>query len=411
MTPPLGLFEGYGIELEYMLVRRDTLDVLPVADRLLAAAAGRPTGDYESGPLAWSNELALHLIELKTNGPAPRLDALPAVFAGDLARIEGLLAPLDGRLMPGAMHPWMDPRTELKLWPQDDEIYRIYDRIFDSRGHGWANLQSMHINLPFAGDAEFARLHAAVRLLLPILPALAASSPFADAASSGAMDRRLEVYRRNQERIPEIAGDVVPETVSSRVEYEERILWPMYRAIAPHDPQGVLQEEWLNSRGAIARFDRNAIEIRVLDTQEHPRADLACAALVAAVLRALATGRWRPLVAQQAMPQTALVRLFEVCVREADEATIRDADYLAHFGVAQRARKARDLWWQLAETVLAGGDQDAPAWHEPLETIFRKGVLARRILRAAGDRPSRDRLHAVYTELCECLRHGRSFGA
>ena len=36
----LGLFEGVGIELEYMIVTRDTLDVLPIADELLKAVVG-----------------------------------------------------------------------------------------------------------------------------------------------------------------------------------------------------------------------------------------------------------------------------------------------------------------------------------------------------------------------------------
>ena len=31
----LALFEGVGIELEYMIVNRETLDVLPIADELL----------------------------------------------------------------------------------------------------------------------------------------------------------------------------------------------------------------------------------------------------------------------------------------------------------------------------------------------------------------------------------------
>ena len=44
----------------------------------------------------------------------------------------------------------------------------------------------------------------------------------------------------------------------------------MYRAIDPLDTEGILQEEWLNSRAAIARFDRGAIEIRCMDTQECP---------------------------------------------------------------------------------------------------------------------------------------------
>ena len=36
----------------------------------------------------------------------------------------------------------------------------------------------------------------------------------------------------------------------------------------------------MNSRGAIARFDRNAIEIRVIDVQECPKADLAIAIFI-----------------------------------------------------------------------------------------------------------------------------------
>jgi hypothetical protein len=32
----------------------------------------------------------------------------------------------------------------------------------------------------------------------------------------------------------------------------------------------VLRHEWVNARGAIARFDRSAIEIRVLDVAECP---------------------------------------------------------------------------------------------------------------------------------------------
>ena len=62
---------------------------------------------------------------------------------------------------------------------------QAFDRIFSCQGHGWANLQSMHINLPFADDAEFGRLHAAIRFLLPLLPGLTASSPVMDGAVTG----------------------------------------------------------------------------------------------------------------------------------------------------------------------------------------------------------------------------------
>jgi carboxylate-amine ligase len=52
------LFTKFGIELEYMLVRDDSLDVAPIADRILAQAAGRITNEVERGIMAWSNELA-----------------------------------------------------------------------------------------------------------------------------------------------------------------------------------------------------------------------------------------------------------------------------------------------------------------------------------------------------------------
>ena len=43
---------------------------------------------------------------------------------------------------------------------------------------------------------------------------------------------------------------VVPEPVTSRQEYHDVILRPIWQAIAPHDPDDLLQQEWLNSRGA-----------------------------------------------------------------------------------------------------------------------------------------------------------------
>ena len=69
MSEFLSAFSGFGIEIEYMIVDRTTLDVAPLADRLLTEAAGELTEETEQGEIAWSNELALHVIEVKTNGP------------------------------------------------------------------------------------------------------------------------------------------------------------------------------------------------------------------------------------------------------------------------------------------------------------------------------------------------------
>jgi gamma-glutamyl:cysteine ligase YbdK (ATP-grasp superfamily) len=409
--PPLGLFEGTGIEIEYMIVDRERLDVRPLADELLRAKCGRYRSELENGPIAWSGELALHLLELKTSAPAPRLAGLAARFQADVCEANERLAPLGARLLPGGMHPWMDPRRELHLWPhQHAGIYRAFDRIFGCRSHGWANLQSTQLNLPFRGDGEFARLHAALRLLLPLLPALAASSPLVEGAPSGFLDSRLEFYRTNARRVPSVTGAVVPEPVFSRAEYESAILGRIHADLAPLDPDGTLRHEWVNARGCIARFERSALEIRVLDTQECPRADLAVAAAVIAVTRALVLGQLSPEEAQRAVETDALAALLVEVAREGEAARLEDPAYLALFGSRLRRCRVGELWADLVERVVAR-DPAAQEQRADLEVILAEGPLARRLLRRLGVDPGPARLHSVYGELAECLAAGELFRA
>jgi gamma-glutamyl:cysteine ligase YbdK (ATP-grasp superfamily) len=386
-----------------MIVDCETLDVRPIAERLLASFAGREASDVERGPMGWSNELVRHVVEVKNAQPAARLAPLIPRFHDEVRAADALLAEFGARLMPGAMHPWMDPVHETELW--DGEIYATYDRIYDCRTHGWANLQSMHVNLPFAGDSEFARLHAAIRLLVPLLPALAASSPIADGAWRGLLDYRLDAYRNNCTVTPSVGGRVVPETVETQAEYDAKILRPMYDEIARHDTASVLQHEWLNSRGAIARFDRAAIEIRVIDVQECPHIDLAIAAAARAVTRSLFEERYAPLDEQQGIGTEVLEQVLLATMRDADEAVIDDAEYLHALGIASGRANARDVWASLLDDASANH-----AWWQPtLDAILREGPLARRILRATGPSPDRGRLRDVYGRLCECLRDGHMF--
>ena len=395
MSKTLSLFEGFGIEIEYMIVDAATFNVRPICDRLFTSVAGSLVDEIERGPIAWSNELAGHVVELKTNGPAPRLDDVHEAFALEVRAINEILTPFRAQLLGTGMHPWMLP-DELVLWPGgQNEIYESYDRIFSCKGHGWANLQSVHINLPFADDAELARLHKAIRLLLPVLPALCASTPLCEGRRSGWLDYRMEVYRHNADRVPSIAGQIVPEDINSQAEYEQRILAPMYAEIAPLDTLHVLQEEWLNSRGAIARFDRNAVEIRVVDCQECPKADLAIVEAVVGVLRALVP-RMRMTDAQ---PDTsALAAVFLATIRDG-EATRLPADYVGALTGNARAMSAGELWARLLNGVSLSAAAAAA-----LDVQMHQGPLARRILRAVHEDTSRAGLEHVYRELGRCLQ-------
>jgi hypothetical protein len=399
---PLGLFDAYGIEVEYMIVDGERLDVAPAADALLEAVAGELTDEFENGDVAWNNELALHVVELKCNGPRRKLAGLAESFAANVRLANDKLGREGSRLMPTAMHPWMDP-AKVQLWPHGTRvIYETFDRIFSCKGHGWANLQSMQINLPFAGDDEFARLHAAVRFLLPILPGLAASSPIVDGERNGILDNRLVVYRGNCARIPSVTAAVVPDPVGSIGEYHERILEPIYRALEPHDPEGVLRHEWINARGAIARFDRMAIEIRVLDVQETPFMDVAYAALIVEVLKLLCAEQWLDVHGMNRWPTADLAKLLELTERDAETASLGSKPYLAALGFRGSGTDLKGLWEHLIETVSARASIDV-ATGRLLEHYLRHGTLATRISRAVGLAPARAKIARVYEHLCEAL--------
>jgi len=436
-SPALHLLGGLGIELEYMLVDAGSLSVRAMADELIRAECGAYESSLERGAIAWSHELALHVIELKTNGPvgaltapSPRLvpnpesgdnsetqecccdtASLPQKLQAEVNHINNLLGRFGARLMPTAMHPWMDPHQETRLWPHDyNPVYEAFNRVFDCRGHGWSNLQSCHLNLPFGNDAEFAQLHAAVRLVLPLLPALAASSPLQDGSPTGFVDNRLRAYRANCARIPSITGRVVPEPVFSPREYQTQILQRLYRDIAPFDPEGTLQDEWLNARGAIARFERNTVEIRLLDVQECPQADLAIAAAVEGLVRALVEERWSSLESQQAISTDALEPILLGTIRGGEQAVISDNAVLRAFGLVDELRlTAGELWQHLIAATLPDHHPSASLWRGPLRLILDQGPLARRILRAVDTAPSHEKVQEVYAELCACLAQGRQF--
>ncbi|GAA4427508.1 glutamate-cysteine ligase family protein [Pontibacter saemangeumensis] len=406
---PLHLFEGFGVELEYMIVQRDDLRVLPITDMLIYDEVGAYLSDVEFGDIAWSNELVLHVVELKTNGPADTLKGLESKFQWHVRKINEMLLKYNGMLLPTGAHPLMNPYTDTRLWPHDyNTVYEAYNRIFDCRGHGWANLQSTHLNLPFADDAEFGKLHAAIRVLLPLIPALSASSPILDGKVTGLQDTRLDVYRHNQDRIPAIAGKIIPEAVFTKKEYDEQIFQPIFKAVAPYDTDGILQDEFLNSRGAIARFSRNAIEIRLLDIQESPAADIAVLRAVAGVLQVLVAERWVALRHLKEFKEDMLAGILLDVIREGQQAVVTDPGLLHCFGLRGSGSKTVGEIWQhlIRETPEL---EDDPAVAYILHTITSRGNLAKRILEATGENPAEQKIQEVYRQLAVCLQKGGIF--
>jgi carboxylate-amine ligase len=409
MPARFSLFERFGVELEYMIVQRDDLRIAPWSDRVLLSADGVVVSDIERGIVTWSNELTAHVIELKTTDPVASLDGYAAAFADEVGELNRRFTAHGAMLLPTAMHPMMRP-DEAVLWAHDNnDIYAAFDRIFDCHGHGWSNLQSVHLNLPFADDAEFARLHAAIRLVLPLLPALAASSPIVEGKITGFPDNRLTFYRQNSAKLTELCGRVIPEPVYTEADYNRAIFEPIGRALAPHDPAGVLEPVFSNSRGAIARFDRGSIEIRLLDLQECPAADLAIVRTVVALLRELVAEKLMPLADQQNATVDELAPVFHLCVEQGDAARITVPSILQAFGWKRSdSPTAHDLWGAVL-TRLKPVANASPAEQLAQQTYIEQGTLARRITKALGSNPSQESIIELYHRLAEGIATNTAF--
>jgi gamma-glutamyl:cysteine ligase YbdK (ATP-grasp superfamily) len=237
--------------------------------------------------------------------------------------------------------------------------------------------------------------------VLPLIPALAASSPFQDGAVGPALDGRLLAYRQNSARVPSVSGLVVPEPVLTRAQYEREILGRLYADLAPHDPEGVLHDEWANARGAIARFGRGTIEVRLIDAQECPTADLAVVAAIVSLVRALAEGRLAERDVTADPPTEALARLLDRAIHHGERAVTDDRALLSVLGVRRDSVVLGDLWARLLD-ALPPDDPDGE-WTAALQTILDRGPLARRMLAAAGANPARADLRRVAEGLCDCL--------
>lgn len=401
------LLSVLGIEIEYMLVDTEDLDIQAKSDHLIKALAGKETNEVVlDNDIALSNEFVLHVIELKNNGPKPPHAALVSQFQNAIQNLQPFLKQLHLQLLPTGAHPWMNPLKETKYWPHhNQEIYQRYDTIFQCQGHGWANLQSMHVNLPFNNDEEFCQLHNSIRVLLPLLPAIAASTPFLNGEITGLINSRLYFYAKNQQRIPSISGDIIPEFIRSEADYCKTILKPMYHDISPFDPNKILQHEWLNSRAAIPKFNQQAIEIRILDSQECVQADIAIARAIHAILQ-----NWKKnsdYYLRKPCDTKRLKTVYEQVIKDGFDVKVDDSELFKQWQLPQKnAMSCRQIWSMLIEQIsshLPYNDQ------RTLDYLLTHGNLSERLLRACGEHCNRAKLQQLYRQLSECLLTNQLF--
>ena len=404
---PYRAFEVCGLELEYALVDRD-LNRAPLAESALALLGGRPTSEVQLGAAGFTNEIVDHVLEVRTDIPLPGLVETEAVLVEALRRVGALLASRHGgaRLLPTAMHPWLDPR-QAQLWKRSSRrVYETYARLFDTESHGWRNVQSCHVNLPLGTDAEAVALVNACALLVPYLPALAASSPMLEGELGPAVCNRLAHILTHQLKVPASQGELVPEYCESLAGYRRDIFGPMFAAIDALPDSKAIRGEFLNARAAVIKFSRQSLEVRVLDTQECVKLDVAIASFVRWSLAWLAgelqSGRL-------ALPKHALlVKDLHATVQHGSQARVH-APYLDDLprdeaGLSSVADLLRALLTRARTRVTPA---EAP-YMDLIASVIESGSLSERI--AARLRPHQGNEDAfteaarrTYIELADCL--------
>ncbi|MCX8172005.1 MAG: glutamate-cysteine ligase family protein, partial [Archaeoglobaceae archaeon] len=209
----------------------------------------------------------------------------------------------------------------------------------------------------------------------PYLTAIASSSPFCEGKKCF-VDTRVYFYRLNQKEIPIICNDVIPEKVSSLKEYKG-ILKRIYSELIKKDAY-VLCREWVNSRGAIFRFSRNCIEIKIMDEQECIKSDVALSAFVKSCLKAEIDELSR-----------------EELIKRLDSAMVS--------GTAELKKELRVLFKKARERA----DDEEKDYLKIIDDRIEKGSLGERILAKVENKF--ENLISVCERLSDCLERNKVF--
>lgn len=304
----------------------DELKALPIVDRILKDFHGRVVNFVEQPHFTFGKELQLHVMEIKPNAPFKSPENFEETMQNAvLTLLDFLSRKYKAHLLGTGMHPLLK-LEETGIWPhRHRQIYQAYSKVFNLKRHGWLNIQSFQLNLPYSNEQNGILLHNVLANVCAYLPAIAASSPIYEGRFGQDVDNRLVFYMLNQEEVPSVTGDIVPEYVSSFSEYRKEIIGKYSLDMAKEGADKlILHRDWVNSRGAIFRFDRRAVEIRVMDEQECVRSDVALSCFIRALARGLLERE------AELLPQELLVKDFNSIVADGlDAKTLHPSGHTA----------------------------------------------------------------------------------
>jgi carboxylate-amine ligase len=387
------------LALDFCLVERSHRNPAALATWALGQTS------TSSAEVAWSCERWEHVLTLSLTRHAKRPMAHARRLNAEVRSMNKLLSKRNAMLVPAAAHPFA--QGEVHTMRADTPGQAVLSRLFDVKQPGWCNSQITCLRMPFTSDEEFSRLHASVRLLLPLLPAISAASPYLNGAWAGFLSARAEASMHHVDSLPQLLGPVIPEAVFSEEDYYRTVFSPMAQALVTVDTEQTLDHFGMNARAAIARFDKGELELRVLDRQECLTADLAIAEMTLTVVRAMSSGRWVSTYLQRAWSEDDLFPLYMQTVREGGQAVLSNRDYLFMFGLMKQDRMSVQKIWQHLFVELYGELSDE--CRRVMAHILEHGCLAQRMVRRHGKDPTAGALVQLVDELSDHLAADRTW--
>jgi gamma-glutamyl:cysteine ligase YbdK (ATP-grasp superfamily) len=336
--------------------------------------------------------MQMHVMEVKANFPFKSPIEFEEIMQNAVSTLNQIVQKRGAKLLGTGMHPLLKLK-DTAIWSHyHRKIYQEYAKIFNLNQHGWLNIQSFHLNLPFLKEADGIYMHNLLANLCTYLPAITASSPIYEGEKGPDIDNRLQFYKVNQKEVPSVTGDVIPEYASSLGQYKRDVIdrYSKDLAIAGAD-KTLLSKEWVNSRGVIFRFDRSAIEVRVMDEQECVKSDVALSCFVRATLRGLIAMK------TDLLPHDLLVKDFNNVVREGLNAHVLNPN-------GKTAKQVCQHYFDLAVN-FADDDEKKYLWviKKRLDKGNLSDLIRDRVLRRAEKTDLLEAIINIYSTLINCL--------
>lgn len=372
---------------------------MPIVDKLIRNFHGRVVNFVEQGEFTFGKELQLHVLEIKANKPFKSPENFEeTMHKAVLKLLDFLERKYKASLLGTGMHPLLR-LDETNVWPhRHRQIYHEYDKIFNLKQHGWLNIQSFHLNLPYFDEEKAVLTHNILANVCAYLPAISASSPIYEGRFGDYVDNRLHFYMENQREIPSVTGNVIPEYVSSFKQYKKEIIGGYSSDLAKAGAHKcLLHKEWVNSRGIILRFDRKALEVRVMDEQECIKSDVALSCFIRALIRGLLREK-APL-----MPSEILVKDFKSVVKNGLNAEVGHP----------KGSKARCVLRHFLQIAYENASEEEKKYLSIIQQRVENGslseIIREKVLVRAQKTDFNEAILDVYSKLLKSLRENQPF--